>query len=259
MPRTLEETISRLYEGDSRSLCWWSSGHGLSNPNVRYMDIPINQEVFEIPLLALDTFVNVIKNHTDDTTSFIAVSLNTVGREPRYKTVDRFMRDVLLEGYKGSRLIKLEVKQDSDTVLYYGTQGAVFDKEFNPIMICSYQIQRLERTVEVNAGEPDRIEYQYKLLRPILRVDPQVYLRKGNPLEKFIANKMVNGCLEDTFNLPPDHMLCRNFIRNDEKLPVKVIIDTCPFRPHQADTPSISTTNQKLLQVAIDHIDELIQ
>ena len=258
MPRTLEETISRLYGGDSRSQCW-GSRDGLSNPNVKYMDIPINQEVFEIPLLALDTFVDIVRNHIDGATSFIAVSLNAIGREPRYKTVDRFMRDVLLENYKNSRLIKLEVKQGSDTVLYYGTQGAVFDKEFNPVMICSYQIQRLERTVEVNAGEPDIIEYQYKLLRPILRVDPQVYLCKENPLEKFIANKMVNGCLEDTVYLPSGYTLCRNFIRNDESLPVKVIIDTCPFQLHQADTPSISTTNQKLLQVAIDHIDELIQ
>lgn len=258
MPRTLEETISRLYWGDSRSQCW-GSRDGLSNPNVRYMDIPINQEVFEIPLLALDTFVDIVRNHTDGMTSFIAVSLNAIGREPRYKTVDRFMRDVLLENYKNSRLIKLEVKQGSDTVLYYGTQGAVFDKEFNPIMICSYQIQRLERTVEVNAGEPDMIEYQYKLLRPILRVDPQIYLHKENPLEKFIVNKMVNGCLEDTFYPPSGYTLCRNFIRNNESLPVKVIIDTCPFQLHQADTPSISTTNQKLLQVAIDHIDELIQ
>ena len=53
----------------------------------------------------------------------------------------------------------------------------------------------------------------------------------------------------------------RNFtriVKSDRKFPVKVEIEDCPFTIRAAATPSISTTNQQLLQVAIDHINEIL-
>jgi hypothetical protein len=40
---------------------------------------------------------------------------------------------------------------------------------------------------------------------------------------------------------------------------VKIEIDECPFVIRGTDVPSISVTNEDLLQLAADHIDEIIQ
>ena len=97
-------------------------------------------------------------------------------------------------------------------------------------------------------------------VRPILRVNPYTFLYKSDSMEKFIVNKMINTCLEDKIYLPSSYDLSEKFkVKSDEKAAVKVIIDNCPFLVHQTDSPSISTTNEKLLQLVIDHLDELIQ
>jgi hypothetical protein len=40
---------------------------------------------------------------------------------------------------------------------------------------------------------------------------------------------------------------------------VKIEIDECPFVIRSTDVPSISVTNEDLLQLAADHIDEILQ
>ena len=86
-------------------------------------------------------------------------------------------------------------------------------------------------------------------------------------MERFISNKMITTCLENNFYLPFSHRAVTNYLidRNDlriirpnEKFPVKVEIANCPFTIRSAATPSISTNNQQLLQVAIDYINEAL-
>ena len=121
----------------------------------------------------------------------------------------------------------------------------------------------MERNVSIDTDEDGNVVpvpvTEYKIIKPILRIDPQVFLSRSNTLEKLIVNKMLNACLEDPVALPRYDLPARIVILRSARLPVKVEIDECPFLIHQSDTPSISTTNQQLLQVAINHIDELIQ
>ena len=44
-----------------------------------------------------------------------------------------------------------------------------------------------------------------------------------------------------------------------ESISVKIDIDDIPFTILDTDIPSVSTTNKQLLQLAIDHIDEITQ
>lgn len=265
--RDLSGTIRMMFRNNSYESCWSSHRRRSrivsdENDNIRYMEIPICQEVFEIPIFAFEAFLKAVKEGKDTQSNAIAVMLNTIGKEPRYKTLDRYMRDVLLEGYRDSRLVKLEVKQGNDNLMYYGTMGAVFDKDFKPLAICSYQVKR-EVDVVTNPDEQEESITKYKFLNPILRVDPYAYLYKTTSMERFIVNKMINTCLEDGAFMPMDYDVDRHFvIPRDQAIknyPVKIEIDECPFLIHQTDSPSISTNNQKLLQLAIDHIEELIQ
>jgi hypothetical protein len=106
---------------------------------------------------------------------------------------------------------------------------------------------------------------KYKLIRPVLRIDPEVYMSKADPMEKFIANKMIGLCIENLKRKPSNYCLNDNHNAScivtceQSYLPVKVEIDSCPFSLLTADTPSISTTNQELIKVAIDHLDEIVQ
>lgn len=265
MSRDLSATIRSMWRTEFFGNCGRSCGGSVShNPAVRYMEIPIEQRVIEVPLFAFGAFIDAIKQEDQDSPpSAIIVSLDTIESKSYYKSVERFMRDVLIESYSNSRLVLLEVKQGNDTLIYYGTCGAIFDKDFNPLMICSYQMEKIY-TFETNAGEPDKLDVKYKFLYPILRVKPDVFLYKTSPIERFIVNKMMTECLEHTFNLPYPHDLPSEKLvfpgcSLERMLPVKIEICDSPFLIHDADSPSISTTNQQLLQLAVDHIDELIQ
>jgi hypothetical protein len=55
---------------------------------------------------------------------------------------------------------------------------------------------------------------------------------------------------------------CDSFIEQQSYLSfnhVKVEIDECPFVIKDTDVPSISVTNEGLLQLVADHIDEILQ
>ena len=135
---------------------------------------------------------------------------------------------------------------------YYGTQGAVFDKEFDPVMMCSCIVERNK--------EKEESKSFYKLSKLILRIDPYAFIHKPTSMERFLNNKLITACLENTFFMPSSY-LYRNHLRISrptEKFPVKVEIDNCPFTVRSANTPSISTTNQQLLQIALNHIHEII-
>lgn len=253
MSRTLDTTIQCLFRIEQYNNCWKPYGASeSSDKTIKFMEIPIKDDVFEIPLFAFNAFVDFTNDDSSEVSALTAV-LDTNGHVPRYVSVDRYMRDVLLERFSGSRLIKLETKRENETFIYYGTAGAVFDKDFNPIMVCSYQMERVFNT--------DEEKVNYIFLKPVLRVSPDIYLEKANPLEKFIVNKMISTCLERKVRLPMSYMLGNNIkVPSDyEEMHVKVELDDSPFIIRTIDTPSISTSNKQLLQLAIDHIDELIQ
>lgn len=257
MSRDLSGTIRSMFRGTNFNQCWSSrrSRFNSSLP-VKYMEIPINEDTFLMPILALDTFFAIVEEGGDDRIDSIVVSLNTIGKVPRYKSLDRYMRDVLLETYKDSRLVELKVKDCEDTEIpYYATNGAIFDKDLKPLMICSYLIERFQENT-VNAGEPDTPVTKYRVVKPVVWVDYTPVMAKSNPMEKFIANKMISTCLDGLYSLARNHSY-RIVDIGDKK--ARIEIDSCPFNIITTDIPSISTTNQKLLQIAKDHIEELTQ
>lgn len=229
--------------------------HSDSNLTIKYMEIPLDQDIFELPLFAFWPFVNAIKC-MDTQIPAIAVCLNTIGSAPNYKTVDRNMQDVLVSPFKSSRLAVLNVKQGEQNLTYYGTAGAVFDKDLRPLMVCSYQLERIKDTIM------DTVT-RYKFLQLIMRVHPDVFLYKKTSMERFIVNKLMPICLENSFDFPHLRQHDQTFIRplDYDRHSVKVKVEICesPYLIHDVDTPSISTSNQQLLQLAIDHLDELIQ
>ena len=260
MARGLDDIIVAMYSGRNYQHCyrpWREEGTLVSNTAVMYIEIPIKEDVFEVPIFALDAFVKAVGQNRDIGTEAIVAALNTLDRTSDYKSVERCMKDILVEDFLNSRLVKINVKDGEDTVLYYGTQGAVFKADFTPIMVASWQFERYIETI-ISSGEGEIAEVKYKFLKGILRVDPGVYVNKADPMEKFIVNKIINTCLTNIIRTPPAGHLGTHFSVT-AAVPFQVEIGYNPFIIHDADTPSISTTNEQLLQAVLDHTEEVMQ
>lgn len=244
----LEDSIDRLFQNSTSTN---GTGRYYSQNTRRqgesmFMNIPLNKSEIEIPLFAFSQFLECIKHHPE--AEALAAELYSTGHVPRYKTVDRYMRDIIRERYDYHHLVKLEVKCGEDTTLYYGTHGLVLDRRFSPMMMCSWVIHK---TVTEEG-------WRYRLMYPLLRIHPYCYIHQDDGMRKFIVRKMLNCSLiayrvytpavdGELFKKPP---VTRN---------IKVEIDVSPFTLHGIDNPTIQTTNKQLLQVARNHIEEVMQ
>ena len=264
MARTIQGSIDSMFELYHFSNRCRNNYGQVHNPNVRFLEIPITEDVFEIPLFAYNAFYKAATSSNADSIEAIVVKLDTRDYTSGYKSLDRALKDILLEKYDTSRLVKVSVKKGNDDVDYYGTVGAIFNSSFKPLMMCSFIMERYKPVSD--DGDNVVNTTKYKLIRPVLRIDPEVYMSKADPMEKFIANKMIGLCIENLKRTPSNYYLngdhtasCCIVTCEQSHLPVKVEIDSCPFSLLTADTPSISTTNQELIKVAIDHLDEIVQ
>ena len=254
MARDLETAIERVFRGDSTytSGCrYWYVNRTETSGSKKYLEIPINEDVFEVPVFALEAFVNLTADNRDLSTSAVTAMLYTLNREPRYKSLDRYMRDIILEQFTNSRLVECEVKQGTENILYYATHGAVFDRCFNPMMMCSWLIEK------VRLNDTTR---KYRFIEPILRINPDCYISQADPMQRWIAKKAAVVGLRMHLGRPFNYDLTTAFenASASDIFDLTVEICKCPFKIKTADTPSISTTNEDLLQIAIDHIEEIV-
>lgn len=214
-----------------------------------YMMIPTSQEKLEIPAFTLNKFGSDVRLYQD--IDVLVVSLQCIGKKTNYKSLDAAMREALANKYEETYLIRLpEVK---DTLRkYYATQGTIFDESFKPIMMQTWEAIKTTNKEGVKC---------YDFLRPILRVSPEVFINKSNSIERYIINKIVPTVLSlNLMSSPAPHgydMFKGNNI--NQRYKAKVIIDKIPFEIKATDVPSISTTNEELLNIALDNIDEMIQ
>ena len=253
MARDLEEAIERVFRGNSSRIgCryYYSPRENISG-NRKYLEIPINEDVFEMPLFALEAFVNLTEDSRDLSTNAVTAMLYTLNKEPRYKSLDRYMRDIILEQFASSRLVECEVKQGTENILYYATHGAVFDSHFKPMMMCSWLIEK------VGLNDPTR---KYRFIKPILRINPDCYISQADPMQRWIAKKAAVVGLSMHLGRPFNYDLTTAFETSvaSETTDLTVEICKCPFKIKTADVPSVSTTNDELLQIAIEQIDEVV-
>ena len=207
--------------------------------NFLYMNVPVYKESFEIPVFLLEKLS--IRNFPVASIDSFTVHLNNIGAESTYKSLPLKVRDVLQTKFENMRLTKISLGTQGDN--YYGTCGAIFNKDFLPIMIMSWRIEKFQQ------DNVDRA-FIYKFVQPILRISPSV---KRNIINQIIPNALDCECCNPTlYNNPL-------FDNNYRYFNVKVDIDNFPFSFSKVCAPSVSTTNEELLSVALDHIDEVVE
>ena len=242
----LESLLKRAIECNSYGYGYRSSTAVAISNRSTFMVMPLTEEKFELPVFALNDFTHVTHPNPRSIESLVA-KLEYQGHTSTYKSLDARIRNLFLTPYRENRLCKLDAVGDE---VYYITLGAIFDRNFNPIMMFTWEI---EKKYEDNG------QYYLSLERPILRVDPEIYVSKRTPVERYIVNKIIPKSLGIHTIYRPYTRINTLFKGNDwTSSEVKVIIDKNPFILKHPDTPSISTTNRDLLDVALNNIEEVI-
>lgn len=241
LPRTLSAI---LQDSHSYSKIYRYHNNNNSVTTGKYLEIPVNKEEFEVPVFALDNFIKMLKLHTE--ADILVARLYSCGVQSTYKTFDSALKDVLSARFDDTRLCKILIP-NSDKV-YYGTFGAIFNAELQPLMMLSWIIGK-----EVDEG--GNVKYSYK--KPLLRLHPDPCINKEDVLQKMLAGRMLSSILEIETYCPYSEDVIKQ--KSWATYRVKVEIDEFPFTLKAVDIPSISVTNESLLQIAADHIDELLQ
>ena len=219
-----------------------------------YMLIPVTGDNIEIPTMAmfsLPTLENKILQK--EPIDALAVNLNNNGGYSTFKSVSASIRDAFTVLYKNAHLRKLVTVGDPEKA-YYGTYGAIFDENFKPIVMLSWELKKIYR-------DDEQDPFRYKFVRPVLRVAPEVFINKSNTVERFIINQIIPTALSINYlSSPSCHRSViyeSNSVNCNTK--VKVLIEKIPFIIKETDVPSISTTNEELLDTALNYIDEIIE
>jgi hypothetical protein len=207
--------------------------------STKFMDIPINTNSFELPLFMYWACANVLTG--DTIPDVISAKLVSYGLKSDYKTTESIMKDALSTSFE-YKLIQVNVSNTS----YYVTYGALFDKDFKPLMMLLWNMN--------NISTDDTPRYS---LEPICRVDPVLYVDKKDAIQKFIAGKFITTVLQSYAHVPRQAL---PIIYSDSNyITPKVEIAPLRFNIRSVSTPSISTDNEALLQLAIDNVEELMQ
>lgn len=224
------------------------SGYEYNNPidyieKTLYMTVPLVDNHIEVPVFA--AFALRDKPYSDA----IAITLYCTDDRIEYKSLPANIRNALSKKWTACHLLRIFTDNEGNN--YYGTFGAIFNKDFIPVMMLTWEVEK-------NCTQNNSLLLRFT--RPVLRVAPEVF-RKSNAVEKFIINKAIPEALT-LGNLCWPYNEGREIYHHihSEIVPdVKVIVEYCPFRLSNVAVPSISTTNKDLLKVALDNIDELVQ
>jgi hypothetical protein len=248
----LRTAISQCFEiSDSSN---YSPNHGISFTNKSsYMLIPVTGDNIEIPTMAMYSLYQVAEKITNKKpVDTMVINLKNTGGYTTYKSVEACFRDAFTTSYKTARLRKL-ITVGNPEKTYYGTCGAIFDETLKPIVMLSWELEKIYR-------DDEQDPFRYKFIRPVLRVTPEVFINKSNTVERFIINKLIPTTLSLTRIYSP---IFRSKIyetnNGDCNLKAKVLIEDCPFVIKETDVPSISTTNEELVGTVLNYIDEVIE
>lgn len=244
---SLRTVISRCFAGIHHSQ-YRGNAFLWQERKSRYLTIPLDTEEIELPLFVVNTLHTTIyqNNNINLDSANLVVEMHTSSRCGTYKTIDANIRHIIGASFINS-LTKITLK-DSSTV-YYGTYGALFDKDLNPLMML---IWKVKKTPLDNLKEGSK-EW-FTPIRPIIRVSPRI-AQKENSMERYIFNKIITegltlnnfeGIYSDIFYYSPQ-----------KTFSTQVIIDEFPFLISDPATPSISTTNKELIDTALAYIDDM--
>lgn len=233
---TFTQAILTPYQNRSRSgycgnFLWYKEA-------VKAMKIPLNVDVVEFPLLiaynSLDQFFS------EESAPTLMVILACGGVEDGYATLESNFKYAISHRQTSCKLRKIEAKDRNDTIPYLIAYGAVFTEWMQPCMLNTVRLMTEWSEVE---GKRKVVDWE-----PILRLSP-ICWSLNDSMSRLLTGKYLREIIQS------DPLWC--YWDGFPRKKIKVEIEEIPFDIISPEAPSILTTNQELLQTAIDHIDEI--
>ena len=259
MARGLESIVNDIYSGYAlRPASPWRyrGNRAIVCSPTRYMEIPIDRDQIEVPVLALAKFLKEEHGNTGEPTTSLVIDMYDNGVMPSYKSLESIFKELSVIDYSLGKLIKVQIKPEEP--VYYFSYGAIFNSSYTPIAMTSWIMKRVQENL--NDGT-----YKYEIIRPLLRIDPVCFTEKKDSVQKFIVNRLTNASLSERISFPNTYRSSDNITRmllyrnnRDWYKDVKIEIDKFPFTIKEVSTPSINTNNDELIQIAKNYIDEIL-
>ena len=249
----LYETIDRAFNLDTARTCIAAYRSDTHRSDTHYLEIPIKDYTFEIPVVAVNTFRDRVERGSGSADA-ITVKLYNDSRKARYTTPDRNMRDILMTQWAVDHLVNIPVNYNGNVITYYGGHGMLLTANFKPLVILSWQFERSMETDE--EGTPLT---KYSFIKPIIRIDPDCF-SNSDPMMKWCVNKLFKTALTEGVYFSFGNTTNRHFnpVPSSIMRP-SILIEKIPFNVRTPDVPDVLTTREEILQPVIDHIDELLQ
>lgn len=254
--RNTEEWMERIF-ADSADECYRFSPLATEDTKTaHFMLVPSKGDKVEIPVFIIKQYGDMLDQKTlDGVPDYISIPLKVSGYKNFYTSFDRIIRSTLHDSFSSHGLVKLQGKDGSDIHTYYATKSALFDKNLNPLMMCTWQMEK-------RMAIPGQVTYReavYKsyFIKPILRIAPEFYLAKHDNVGRFINKKMISLILSKATYTPryylSDHL---GVLYNHPYIPA-VLIEDIPFEIKTVPAPSVSTTREELLNLALENLEDM--
>lgn len=248
MANTLDRAIQDIYSGWCRR-GGRTQGFHMHPRNLVFMSAEIG-DTFEIPVVMLNTLEDVKDSMTRNqrfSSGEIAVPLWYCGSRPYYVSFDAAIKSALTTRLDGTQLIMINVKQGDETIPYYITQGMIFDWQMAPVLACTVECKKV---IKPDDNGTERVIFEGSKL--IVRISPNCFIGKSNQIERYVSNKFPSTFLGVYHIGTP---VCVNRTRTLQK--EVIVSNSWPFKMTRPRVPESGIDNKELLQVAIDHIDDV--
>ena len=159
-----------------------AGGLALSNNNIfnRLCVIDVTGDNIEIPVFSRPIVESVIRDNITIGAGYTKVVLpmyvNTYPQSRR--TADSIIRDFFSRVNLSQRLQKVTTNKGE---VYYGGKGIIFDKDFNPLLMCTMSCEK------VIHNNRDRMKYT----KITVYVHPKVFLEPEGLIHKAIIKKVI--------------------------------------------------------------------
>lgn len=233
---SLVTTIDNIYT----ARYGWSTGgeNFFTGPGIFSIEQSIRGDSFEIPIAFMHFMYEAAINEVDTLVMPFFASSTGCG----YTTFDANIKRLLYCSWH-NQLIKMVI----DDCVYYVTLGCIFNNAYKPIMMCTWEVNRI-----------DPVENRYFIKsRPVLRIAPECTAR-ADKMQRFICGKLIDAAI----NAPLNDFYVDGFTRTFSSrqmgnYSIKIIIDNIPFAVSKVKTPSISTSNEELFELAKEPLETL--
>lgn len=226
IPKDNGDLIKMIFTGDITKVRG-NPYHGNTKLPTAYMEIPLGTEI-EVPLFLMPYEARIVRSVLLSEADKAVIPLEVKGTQCPYKTVDRNMKELLRDA--SSRLLFLKSSYNNNDYYYIGTHGAIFKLDMTPMLVMTWKIKCM----------PGASQF----LNPVIHINPLCY-HLNDSVPKWITNAFFKAAVKTR------HIgmwYCAD-----------VHIGDMPFTMHYAYSPKEEVENKKLLDCAVEHIDELFK